>query len=31
MPKTASQAFCHRLNEQLDEHGFDAFVEGLCE
>ena len=31
MPKTASQALCHRHNELLDEHGFDAFVEGLCE
>ncbi|MCY4588204.1 MAG: hypothetical protein OXB98_19415 [Bryobacterales bacterium] len=31
MPKTASQALCRRLNELLDEHGFDAFVEGLCE
>jgi len=30
MPKTASQARYSRLNELLDEHGFDAFVEGLC-
>lgn len=31
MPKTASHALCRRLNELLDEHRFDAFVEGLCE
>ncbi len=31
MPKTASQAFCHSLSELLDEHGFDAFVEGCYE
>ncbi len=30
MPKTASQARYSRLNELLDEHGFNAFVEGLC-
>ena len=29
--KTASHARYRRLNELLDENGFDAFVEGLCE
>ncbi len=31
MPKTAAHPFYHQLNELLDEHGFDHFVEGLCE
>ena len=31
MPKTAAHLFYHKLDELLDEHGFDGFVEGLCE
>ena len=31
MPKTAAHALYRKLIELLDEHGFDAFVEGLCE
>ena len=30
MPKTAAHPFYRKLNELLDDHGFDAFVEGLC-
>ena len=30
IPKTGSHARYSRLNELLDEHGFDAFIEGLC-
>ena len=28
LPTTAAHPFYHRLNELLDEHGFDRFVEG---
>ena len=31
MPKTAAHPFYRKLNELLDEQGFDRFVEGLCE
>ncbi len=31
MPKTAAHPFYRKLNDLLDEHGFDRFVEGLCE
>ena len=31
LPKTAAHPFYRRLNELLDEHGFDRFVEGRCE
>lgn len=31
MPQTAAHLFYRKLNELLDEHGFDRFVEGLCE
>ncbi len=31
MPRTAAHPFYRKLNELLDEHGFDHFVEGLCE
>ena len=31
MPKTAAHPFYRQLNKLLDEHGFDVFVEGLCE
>jgi transposase len=31
LPKTAAHPFYRRLNELLDEHGFDPFVEGRCE
>ncbi len=31
MPKTAAQALYRKFDALLDEHGFDAFVEGLCE
>jgi transposase len=31
LPKSAGHPFYRRLGELLDEHGFDAFVEGLCE
>ena len=30
LPTTAAHPFYHRLNELLDEHGFDRFVEGRC-
>ena len=31
LPKTAAHPFYRRLNELLDEHGFDAFAEQCCE
>lgn len=31
LPKTAAHPFYRRLNELLDEHGFDAFAERCCE
>ncbi len=31
LPKAASHPFYKRMNEILDDAGFDAFVEGLCE
>ena len=31
LPTTAAHPFYQRLNALLDEHGFDAFVEGLCQ
>ena len=31
LPKSAGHPFYLRLSELLDEHGFDAFVEGECE
>ena len=31
MPQTAAHPFYRKLNGLLDEHGFDRFVEGLCE
>jgi transposase len=30
LPATAAHPFYDRLNALLDEHHFDAFVEGLC-
>jgi len=30
LPRSAGHPFYQRLSELLDEHGFDAFVEGLC-
>jgi len=31
LPKTAAHPFYRRLNEVLEEHGFDAFAEQCCE
>jgi transposase len=31
LPTTAAHPFYERLNALLDEHDFDAFVEGLCQ
>ena len=31
LPTTAAHPFYQRVNALLDEHGFDAFVEGLCQ
>ena len=31
LPHTAAHPFCRRLNELLDEHGFDEFAEQRCE
>lgn len=31
LPKSAGHPFYERLGKLLDEHGFDAFLEGLCE
>lgn len=30
LPRSAGHPFYERLGKMLDEHGFDAFVEGLC-
>ncbi len=31
LPHTAAHPFYRRLNELLDEHGFDEFAEQRCE
>ena len=31
LPRSAGHPFYQRLNEVLADHGFDAFVEGLCQ
>lgn len=31
LPRSAAHPFYRKLNELLDEHGFDPWVEGLCE
>ena len=31
LPHSAAHPFYTRLNQILDEHGFDAYVEGLCQ
>ena len=31
LPRSAAHPFYARLNQILDEHEFDGFVEGLCE
>ena len=31
LPRSAAHPFYARLNQILDEHGFDAYVEGLCQ
>jgi transposase len=31
MPRSAGHPFYARLNQILDQHEFDGFVEGLCE
>ena len=31
LPQTVAHPFYHRVNTLLDEHGFDAFVERLCQ
>jgi transposase len=31
LPRSAAHPFYTRLNQILDEHDFDAYVEGLCE
>jgi transposase len=31
LPRSAAHPFYARLNQILDHHGFDGFVEGLCE
>jgi len=31
LPRTAAHPFYARLNQILDEHGFDRYVEGLCQ
>jgi transposase len=31
LPKTAAHPFYRRLNEVLEDHGFDAFAEQCCE
>ena len=31
LPVTGGHPFYHRLNQVLDTHGFDPFVEGQCE
>src|SRR5204862_4015107 len=31
LPRSAAHPFYARLNQILDQHDFDSFVEGLCE
>ena len=31
LPRSAAHPFYGRLNQILDQHDFDGFVEGLCE
>ena len=31
LPRSAAHRFYARLNQILDQHDFDGFVEGLCE
>ena len=31
LPRSAAHPFYARLNQILDQHDFDGFVEGLCE
>ncbi len=31
LPRRAAHPFCTRLNQILDKHDFDGYVEGLCE
>ena len=31
LPRSAAHPFYARLNQILDQHAFDEFVEGLCE
>jgi transposase len=31
LPRNAAHPFYTRLNQILDEHDFDGFVEGLCQ
>ena len=31
LPRTAGHPFYARLNQILDQHDFDAYVEGLCQ
>ena len=31
LARSAAHPFYRKLNELLDEHGFDPWVEGLCE
>jgi hypothetical protein len=31
LPRSVAHPFYARLNQILDQHGFDGFVEGLCE
>ena len=31
LPRTAGQPFYARLNQILDQHDFDAYIEGLCQ
>jgi transposase len=31
LARSAAHPFCVRLNQILDQHDFDGFVEGLCE
>jgi hypothetical protein len=31
LPRSAAHPFDARLNQILDQHDFDGFVEGLCE
>jgi hypothetical protein len=31
LPRSAAHPFYTRLNQILDQHGFDGYVEGLCQ